>query len=232
MDPDLLVFGKHFPSNIRAFPHHSGRINASELLAYDKRQFIHPPPSLPTTSPHPASAAGGQPCDTTSLQAGGGASTAPTSTASSPSPPDGPGGRSPAWPSRGNSETPSTFPTTTVQPWTSPPSDHTSTHQTPDPTASSLGRNHTPASEEADQAEGGVGALDPGWSGSAHTLLLLVVMVVVVVITVLLSCCCSVLLLASWQDQRKRRMVCYRAPLREKRGSTRLKKYVLVRENN
>lgn len=52
VDPDLLVFGKYFTSNVRVLPHHYGRVNASELLPSDKRQFIHPPPPavLPLTS--------------------------------------------------------------------------------------------------------------------------------------------------------------------------------------
>uniref|UniRef100_A0A4W6CVP3 Uncharacterized protein n=1 Tax=Lates calcarifer TaxID=8187 RepID=A0A4W6CVP3_LATCA len=52
VDPDLLVFGKHFTSNVRVLPHHYGRVNASEPLPSDKRQFIHPPPPavLPLTS--------------------------------------------------------------------------------------------------------------------------------------------------------------------------------------
>ncbi|XP_057692316.1 uncharacterized protein LOC130916007 [Corythoichthys intestinalis] len=49
VDPDLLVFGKHFNSNIRV-----GRINASELLPLDKRQFFHPPPAAATVKPTPS----------------------------------------------------------------------------------------------------------------------------------------------------------------------------------
>ncbi|XP_029991485.1 MANSC domain-containing protein 4 [Sphaeramia orbicularis] len=52
VDPDLLVFGKYFTSNVRVLPHHYTRVNASEHLGSDKRQFIHPPPPpvLPLTS--------------------------------------------------------------------------------------------------------------------------------------------------------------------------------------
>ncbi|KAM7397023.1 hypothetical protein PAMP_020022 [Pampus punctatissimus] len=50
VDPDLLVFGKYFTSNVRVLPHHYSRVNASEPLPSDKRQFIHPPPPLPLTS--------------------------------------------------------------------------------------------------------------------------------------------------------------------------------------
>lgn len=46
------MFGKYFTSNVRVLPHHYGRVNASEPLSSDKRQFIHPPPpaALPLTS--------------------------------------------------------------------------------------------------------------------------------------------------------------------------------------
>ncbi|CAK6950934.1 MANSC domain-containing protein 4-like [Scomber scombrus] len=50
VDPDLLVFGKYFTTNVRVLPHHYSRINASDPLPSDKRQFIHPPPPLPLTS--------------------------------------------------------------------------------------------------------------------------------------------------------------------------------------
>ncbi|XP_051916737.1 uncharacterized protein LOC127597621 isoform X2 [Hippocampus zosterae] len=46
VDPDLLVFGKHLASNIRM-----GRVNASELLPLDKRQFFHPLPPVATIKP-------------------------------------------------------------------------------------------------------------------------------------------------------------------------------------
>nr|XP_040018950.1 MANSC domain-containing protein 4-like [Gasterosteus aculeatus aculeatus] len=54
VDPDLLVFGKHFTSNVRVLPHHYGRGNASEPLPSDKRHFVHPPPA---PAPPPTSAA-------------------------------------------------------------------------------------------------------------------------------------------------------------------------------
>ncbi|XP_031586126.1 MANSC domain-containing protein 4 isoform X1 [Oreochromis aureus] len=51
VDPDLLVFGKYFTSNVRVLPHHYSRNNASEPLLSDKRQFIHPPPPIkPSTT--------------------------------------------------------------------------------------------------------------------------------------------------------------------------------------
>ncbi|XP_047209858.1 MANSC domain-containing protein 4-like isoform X2 [Girardinichthys multiradiatus] len=54
VDPDLLVFGKHFTSNVRVLPHHYSRVNATDPLLSDKRQFIHPPPhplQPPTSAP-------------------------------------------------------------------------------------------------------------------------------------------------------------------------------------
>ncbi|XP_039504093.1 MANSC domain-containing protein 4-like [Pimephales promelas] len=44
VDPDLLVFGKHFTTNVRVLPHmSSSRLNVSEPLTSDKRQFNYPP---------------------------------------------------------------------------------------------------------------------------------------------------------------------------------------------
>uniref|UniRef100_A0A674B7N5 MANSC domain containing 4 n=1 Tax=Salmo trutta TaxID=8032 RepID=A0A674B7N5_SALTR len=43
VDPDLLVFGKYFTSNVRVLPHLYTRVNASQPLASDKRQFNRPP---------------------------------------------------------------------------------------------------------------------------------------------------------------------------------------------
>ncbi|XP_055048641.2 uncharacterized protein [Misgurnus anguillicaudatus] len=61
VDPDLLVFGKHFTTNVRVLPHmSSSRLNVSEPLTSDKRHFNHPPnppvrsissPSTSTTKP-------------------------------------------------------------------------------------------------------------------------------------------------------------------------------------
>ncbi|XP_056137656.1 MANSC domain-containing protein 4-like [Lampris incognitus] len=54
LDPDLLVFGKYFTSNVRVLPHFYARVNASEPLASDKRQFsrpLLPPAPPPITAP-------------------------------------------------------------------------------------------------------------------------------------------------------------------------------------
>ncbi|KAM6936989.1 uncharacterized protein mansc4 [Xenentodon cancila] len=55
VDPDLLVFGKYFTSNVRVLPHHYSRVNASDPLPSDKRQFIHPPsPAVPPLTSAPS----------------------------------------------------------------------------------------------------------------------------------------------------------------------------------
>ncbi|KAK5867062.1 hypothetical protein PBY51_011581 [Eleginops maclovinus] len=103
-DPDLLVFGKYFTSNVRVLPHHYSRGNASELLPPDKRQFIHPPPpaaqpltSAPTVAP-PTTASRAlttstsiPATSTTTQQSASEPSTAPTTTAALSSTPQTPG---------------------------------------------------------------------------------------------------------------------------------------------
>ncbi|XP_042608896.1 mucin-5AC-like [Cyprinus carpio] len=55
VDPDLLVFGKYFTTNVRVLPHmSSSRLNVSEPLTSDKRQFNYPP-NPPVRSISPAS---------------------------------------------------------------------------------------------------------------------------------------------------------------------------------
>ncbi|XP_051548608.1 mucin-5AC-like [Myxocyprinus asiaticus] len=55
VDPDLLVFGKHFTTNVRVLPHmSSSRLNVSEPLTSDKRHFNYPP-NPPVRSVSPAS---------------------------------------------------------------------------------------------------------------------------------------------------------------------------------
>ncbi|KAL6474522.1 hypothetical protein MHYP_G00180830 [Metynnis hypsauchen] len=57
VDPDLLVFGKHFTSNYQVLPNHaSSRVNISEPFASDKRQFNRPH-VVPSSSAHPATPA-------------------------------------------------------------------------------------------------------------------------------------------------------------------------------
>ncbi|KAF7701881.1 mucin-2-like [Silurus meridionalis] len=58
MDPDLLIFGNLFPSNVQVLPHLAS-LNTSDLSGTDKRQFNRPQvepsspahPTLPATSP-------------------------------------------------------------------------------------------------------------------------------------------------------------------------------------
>ncbi|XP_075945732.1 uncharacterized protein mansc4 [Anarhichas minor] len=276
VDPDLLVFGKYFTSNVRVLPHHYGRGNASEHLPSDKRQFIHPPPpaalpltSAPTVKP-PTTARRVLPTTSTTQQSTSQPSTLPTTTAPLSSTPEAllasgnhaqpttpttslapsftpPSSSTATTLSSYNPKTtpassttaaqPSTSPThpfTTTQPATSPPTSTAlmasveSSKQYPNDTTGSLGKNHTAGSDEGQGVSGedNLGGLGPGWHGAAHTLLI----AVAICVTVLLSCCCSVLLVVSWRGQRKR-MGRYRTSWRGKRGSMRLIKYVLVREN-
>lgn len=275
VDPDLLVFGKYFTSNVRVLPHHYSRVNASEPLPSDKRQFIHPPPpaalpltSAPSVKPHiTASTVPITPSTTITPQSTNQPSTVPTITAalsstaetplasgnhaqthtptisttslalSSTVPPSSTAATtvSPYIP-----ETPAGFSPTAARPFTSPAHHHTtpptptatmgveSSRQYPNDTKGNLGRNHTAGSEEGQgvSEEDTFVGLGLGWHVAAQTVLV----VVAICITVLLSCCCSILLVVSWRGQRKR-MGRYRTSRRGKRGSMRLIKYVLVREN-
>ncbi|KAE8296060.1 MANSC domain-containing protein 4 Precursor [Larimichthys crocea] len=287
VDPDLLVFGKYFTSNVRVLPHHY-RGNASDPLPSDKRQFIHPPQpavlpltSAPTVKP-PTTASRALTTTTTSAtltstqQSTSQPSTVPTTTVALSSTPETPLAsenhaqtitpttfttfltpslttppssttaaafstynptNTPALST--TTEQPSTsnayYPTTTFSlPATSPPTPTTaltgnleSSKQNLNDTKVNLGRNHTAGSEGQGISAGDTyGELGPGWHVAAHTLLV----AVAICVTVLLSCCCSILLVVSWRGQRKR-MGRYRTSWRGKRGSMRLIKYVLVREN-
>ncbi|XP_010745409.3 MANSC domain-containing protein 4 [Larimichthys crocea] len=289
VDPDLLVFGKYFTSNVRVLPHHY-RGNASDPLPSDKRQFIHPPQpavlpltSAPTVKP-PTTASRALTTTTTTTtasltstqQSTSQPSTVPTTTVALSSTPETPLAsenhaqtitpttfttfltpslttppssttaaafrtynptNTPALST--TTEQPSTsnayYPTTTFSlPATSPPTPTTaltgnleSSKQNLNDTKVNLGRNHTAGSEGQGISAGDTyGELGPGWHVAAHTLLV----AVAICVTVLLSCCCSILLVVSWRGQRKR-MGRYRTSWRGKRGSMRLIKYVLVREN-
>ncbi|XP_054475146.1 LOW QUALITY PROTEIN: MANSC domain-containing protein 4-like [Anoplopoma fimbria] len=291
VDPDLLVFGKYFTSNVRLLPHHYSRGNASEPLPSDKRQFYHPPPpaappltsaltvkpsttaSIPTTSTSTSTST----AVTTTQQSTSQPSTLPSTTAPLSSTPEtllasrshaqtttpttSTTSLAPIFTMPPSSSTASTLSsynpktilassTTTAQPSTSTTHRYTTTSpqlatspppstalmvsvesskQYPNATKGSLGRNHTAGGDEGQGASGEdtFGGLGPDWHVAAHTLLV----AVAICITVLLSCCCSVLLVVSWRGQRKR-MGRYRTSWRGKRGSMRLVKYVLVRENS
>ncbi|XP_045544678.1 MANSC domain-containing protein 4 [Salmo salar] len=223
VDPDLLVFGKYFTSNVRVLPHLYTRVNASQPLASDKRQFNRPPvPPAPTTTP---------PTPTT---------TAPYTTQTIP-----------AYPSTHRESTTTPHPTTPTQQPTSTARMATTTtspltslapaanvdgsnKQDLNDTKGYVGRNLTEAAGgEGDQGSQGAvespspGGLGPGWHVAAHTLLV----AAVTVVTVLLSCCCSVLLVVSWRGRRKRKGR-YRTTWRGKGGSMRLIKYAIVRESS
>uniref|UniRef100_A0A3B3ZRJ2 MANSC domain-containing protein n=1 Tax=Periophthalmus magnuspinnatus TaxID=409849 RepID=A0A3B3ZRJ2_9GOBI len=106
-----------------------------------------------------------------------------------------------------------------------------SKHKTND-TKGNLGRNHTTVGTDGHVSAGGVGGdqwgeQGPGWHVATHTVLV----AVAICVTVLLGCCCSVVLVFSWRGHRKR-MGRYRTAWRGKKGSMRLIKYVLVKENS
>lgn len=221
-------------SNVRALPHHYSRVNASEPLPSDKRQFIHPPPPL---QPHfPA-------ISTPSLQ-----STVPSVTAASFVPAEAEqastaSSTSTALPALSFATPPSSPPPPTPanynhkptppQPSTSPPSPTTllgnteSSERYPDATRSQQGRNQTAGEEGEGSSQGDSwDASGPWWRVAVRTSLA----VVAISVTALLSCCCSLVLMASWRGQRKRTGR-YRAAWRGQRGSMTLIEYTLVREN-
>ncbi|XP_041795793.1 MANSC domain-containing protein 4-like [Chelmon rostratus] len=135
VDPDLLVFGKYFTSNVRVLPHHYSRVNASEPLPSDKRQFIHPPPaaappltSAPTVIP-PTTASRVLTATTTTttttsttLQSTSQPSTVPTTTAALSSTP-----QTPLTSGSHAQTTPTTSVTSFAPSFTTPPSSTTAT---------------------------------------------------------------------------------------------------------
>ncbi|KAK5601091.1 hypothetical protein CRENBAI_004127 [Crenichthys baileyi] len=276
VDPDLLVFGKHFTSNVRVLPHHYSRVNATDPLLSDKRQFIHPPPhplQPPTSAPSVKPSIPATEADTTTAKQSirqlttdsptksvlccteqtspsserHVQTTVPTTAATSTEPSI----------TTSNSVTTATsvdleMPpelSTTAKPFTSIPTPHPTTtlfklasspSTTPPLTSetesiinsnmdATVEENHTAGGDEGQEVgeEKPVEEMGPGWHVAAHTLLV----AVAICVTLLLSCCCSVLLAVSWRGQRKR-MGRYRTSWRGKRGSMRLIKYVLVKENS
>ncbi|XP_068595052.1 MANSC domain-containing protein 4-like [Brachionichthys hirsutus] len=251
VDPDLLVFGKYFTSNLRVLPPHYSRLNASEPLASDKRHFIHPPP--PVAPPLTSAPVAKLPTPTSREVA---AVTTPRSTTQRPPIPSS----SPPPPAPTHTATPtsSTAPpstpiplslavSTAAAPPSSPPTRHHTDAMSQSPTSPPIpttgfmasskqyinetegsgGRNHTTGSGGGHTPSGG----DPsegsesGWHVAPGAL----VVAAGVCTTVLLSCCCSVLLVARCRG--RRRMGRYRTSWRGKGGSMRLIRYVRVREN-
>ncbi|KAM6960685.1 MANSC domain-containing protein 4 [Aplochiton taeniatus] len=246
VDPDLLVFGKHFMSNVRAQPNLFSRVNISEPLASDKRHFNRPPlPQVATLTlmqitKNPSKGKSLPPATTQGSSKP--SKQAPSShTASTTA--EYLAGKTQAS-SKANLEnktTKTSLPiiTTTLAPFiliatslslhTSPPislismarpANMGSSKQNPNDTKGYLVRNHT-----ADQEISSEGTT--GWDVAIHTL----VVAVATCTTVLLSCCCSFLLVARWRG-RKKRKGCYKTAWRGKRGSMQLIKYVIVRESN
>ncbi|XP_033824339.1 MANSC domain-containing protein 4-like [Periophthalmus magnuspinnatus] len=312
VDPDLLVFGKYFNTNVRVLPHHYIRSNASDPLPPDKRQFIHPRPRPvpPAPAPQPSSADASKTSLTTvdrreplnmvtstehsNVASGIVPSNTETATTHPGIEPSNMAATTESTNTATRPETSkikysslatvthqeitvttitiraSTFKTqassssdihanrlsTTLHPPllaseipTEPPNHSTTTntpaisssdapaniesskHKTND-TKGNLGRNHTTVGTDGHVSAGGVGGdqwgeQGPGWHVATHTVLV----AVAICVTVLLGCCCSVVLVFSWRGHRKR-MGRYRTAWRGKKGSMRLIKYVLVKENS
>uniref|UniRef100_A0A096LV95 MANSC domain-containing protein n=1 Tax=Poecilia formosa TaxID=48698 RepID=A0A096LV95_POEFO len=216
MDPDLLVFGKHFTSNVRVLPHHYSRVNASDPLPSDKRNFIHPPPHPvrpPTAVPSVKPSIPQTEADTTTTQRSTRQLTTDSTTKS-------------AFTEQTSSSSDNHVQTTilTTAATSAEPSITTSNPIT-SPTSVDLetpaGLSTTPfTSIPATTVHKEVGEDDTveepgsGWHVAAHTLLVAVAICVMV----------------SWRGQRKR-VGRYRTSWRGKRASMRLIKYVLVKEN-
>lgn len=242
VDPDLLVFGKYFTPNLRLLPHHYSQVNASEPLPPDKRQFVHAPP--PATLPLTSTPTNPDATSTRTLQTTTQLPTSTTTPSSSPEPPQSPESHAPMTPTTPtptptfSSTAPPSSPAGTtmkhpnasaaLSPSTSlqPPTAPESSERSPNNTEASVGKNHTSGGEGGQDEEDSVGGFAPGWPVAAHTLMV----VVAICIVVLLCCCCPFLSLVSWRGQRKRTGR-YRTPQGGRRGSMRLIKYVLVREN-
>ncbi|XP_034031929.1 MANSC domain-containing protein 4-like [Thalassophryne amazonica] len=259
VDPDLLVFEKHFTSNVRVLPHHFSRVNGSETLTSDKRQFNHPPPPAapPLTSATTLKSSTAAPLvfsnPATSRQTTHPPTTVSTNTTSRTSSITMPYALTTALETISTSTMP---PTSTAEAFTSalettanaqpssstPTQRHTSAisslasspptsvrHMANTENSKPLANITQSAGSEVQgpSGEDTLGIMGPGWHVAAHTLLV----AVATCITVLLICCCSVLLVVSWRGQRKR-MGRYRTSWRAKSGSTRLIKYVLVRESS
>ncbi|XP_053175724.1 MANSC domain-containing protein 4-like [Scomber japonicus] len=259
VDPDLLVFGKYFTTNVRVLPHHYSRVNASDPLPSDKRQFIHPPPPLPLTSVKPSSTAAKVLTTSALHSTTQPATVSTTATALSSTPAASPAA---LW-SHAQTTTTSPTPSFTLLPTTATtlgPDNAQTTHAPPSAStleATMTTQPSTPTSTYQYTTTFSQSATSPPTSTSLmgniestkqhpndtkedtfgglgpgwHVAAHTLLVAVAICITVLLSCCCSILLVVSWRGQRKR-MGRYHTSWKGKRGSMRLIKYVLVRESS
>ncbi|XP_053742800.1 MANSC domain-containing protein 4-like [Synchiropus splendidus] len=209
VDPDLLVFGKYFTSNVRVLPHLFTRVNASEQLPPDKRQFLYPPQGGTFALTHAPTRR-----SWTTVRR-----SVSTVTPRSPSPPPGDLWIPPS--STVASEVQSSSATQTSPATPSPTT-------APASTSAHLLTNHTVGGLSGVRPEAGSHGpgMTSGWDATTRTLLVTVILTM----GVTLSCCCSFLLVVRWRGQR-RRAGRYRTSRRGEPGSMRLIKYVLVREN-
>ncbi|XP_026057591.1 MANSC domain-containing protein 4-like [Carassius auratus] len=240
VDPDLLVFGKYFTTNVRVLPHmSSSRLNVSEPLTSDKRQFNYPP-NPPVRSISPASTSTKTP--TTPQQTTRAVPTVhqvqqtlPRCTttqddfyvtgsidkhASYDHLSDGYLTLSFTHTRLVNSATTSSLSSSL----TAPTSSMVDSQPYPNDTKGYISRNITTG--DAPQT-GGDGGLMSVWHFAANTVLVSLATCA----TITFCCCCSVFVALSWRGRRRRKGR-YRTNLRCKRGSMRLIKYVIVRESS
>lgn len=262
VDPDLLVFGKHFTSNVRVLPHHYSRVNASEPLPSDKRQFIHPPPPavLPLTSAatakppitgsrvlattttaqllgvsQPATSATASLSTAPQTVTGNQAQTAtPTTSVASPTPSYNTplSSTAAATLSRYDAQSTPAFPSTTAQPSTSVPSHYYTSTFSQSPSGSPASTATTESSKQH-STNGGVSGEDTsGALGPGWHVAAHSLTVAVVICVTVLLSCCCSVLLFVSWRGQRKRMGRYHTSWRGKKGSMRLIKYVLVRESS
>ncbi|XP_066580484.1 MANSC domain-containing protein 4 [Amia ocellicauda] len=231
VDPDLLVFGKHFSSSLRLWPNlSSSKLNFSESSSTDKRHFHRPPfpSSLTQTSPGSQGRTLPQSTDweTRSTTSTAFVSVATRETTSVSNAVDTFSTEVAVGHSRETS-TANIYPGPPVHftagsPATKPYSNiailahFDSSKQYPNDTKGYVSRNHTSEDEP--------GSLTPVWDIATGTLLV----PVVICSSILLACCCTVLFAVGWRSRKRGH---YRTSWRVKRGSMRLIKYVIVRES-
>ncbi|XP_060742257.1 MANSC domain-containing protein 4-like [Tachysurus vachellii] len=227
MDPDLLIFGKPFPSNAQVHPYLAS-LNISDSSGTDRRQFNRPHME-PSSSAHPTILAS-TPITSTSTPA----SSFPISA-------------SPPLSVYSTQDKQDTFPASATQPSTalkqsshliSSPSEtnsglHTSptiptiledSQPYPNDTKGYISRNVTTGNSPQPVSDGEMSQV---WHLAANSVLV----ALATCAALAFGCCCSVLMVASWRGRRRRKGR-YQTKLKGKKCSMRLIKYVFVRESS
>ncbi|XP_030628029.1 MANSC domain-containing protein 4 [Chanos chanos] len=261
VDPDLLVFGKYFTSNVRLWPHMaSSKLNASEPLVTDKRHFSWPPVQPLTyaqtkqtsTTPQRSSQQTSSTISTTITETP--KNTTPNVTLSTSATPllnavttitlTHHSSVRTALPTQTTRSYTTTTSKTTSTPLTVPPPQHT-TASPPETNSSYITSLTVPANIEGDKpypndTKGYISRNytttdgqppDGGDLTPVWHLATSTALVVLVACATLLFGCCCSVLLGVSWRGRRRRKGRYRTAWRGKRGSMRLIKYVIVRES-